>query len=65
MKDGRISAEVSNKIANMGFVCTLLVVAIHIRHVPQAHEGAPLALYFIVRHIFGSIAVPFFFIVSG
>lgn len=60
-----LTTEQSNKIANMGFVCTLLVVAIHVRHVPQAHDGAPMAFYFIVRHIFGSIAVPFFFIVSG
>ena len=65
MKVGDVSRELSSKIANMGFVCTLLVVAIHIRHVPQAHDGAPMAMYFIVRHIFGSIAVPFFFIVSG
>ena len=57
--------ETSARIANMGFLCTLLVVVIHLRHIPHDMSATPLAIHFVFRHLLGSIAVPFFFIVSG
>ena len=65
MKTGRISPETSCRIANLGFVCTLLVIVIHIRNVPQEVGSLPWLTHFVVRNVFASVAVPFFFIVSG
>lgn len=59
-----ITKEISNKVANMSFVCALLVAFIHI-----GYEAAPgtfghwLSLF--VRTVVAQIAVPFFFVVSG
>ena len=65
MKTRRISPETSCRIANLGFVCTLLVIVIHIRNVPQEVGSLPWIAHFVVRNVFASVAVPFFFIVSG
>ena len=65
MKTGWISPETSCRIANLGFVCTLMVIVIHIRNVPQEVGSLPWLTHFVVRNVFASVAVPFFFIVSG
>lgn len=54
----KISDELSNKIANMGFVCACLVVCYH----------APTNGMFIttwIKGVLGKIAVPVFFVISG
>ena len=62
---GRITGTTSAKIANMGFVCALLVVSIHLADAPQ-DAGTPSWLaYAVVRQILATVAVPFFFLVSG
>lgn len=60
-----ISQEVSNKIANMGFVCALLVVYIHVEGHPENIGSIPWMIWYFMRYVFASIAVPFFFVVSG
>ena len=55
----------SAKIANMGFVCALLVVSIHLGFEPQTVGLIPRMVWYVVRSIFAIIAVPFFFTVSG
>lgn len=59
-----ITPRISNKIANMGIVCAILVVALHCK--ADFLEGS-FVWYF--HHLFvesfGSLAVPFFFVVSG
>lgn len=59
-----ISERVSNKIANMGFLCSLLVVSIHIGWDPQDGRCAWLLDEFVKEGI-ARIAVPFFFLISG
>lgn len=55
----------SAKIANMGFVCAVLVVGIHLADAPQ-DVGAPSWLaYAFIRQILATVAVPYFFLVSG
>lgn len=57
----RVSSDISAKIANMSFLCAVLVVCIHI----QRPEGCT---FFLIKWISGGvsqIAVPFFFAVSG
>lgn len=60
----KISQELSNKIANMSFVCACLVVSIHVKW-----GGDVGSVCWWMREIFKSgysnIAVPFFFVVSG
>lgn len=61
----KISEPASQKIKNMGFLCALLVVTIHLRW-PE-YEPLPLGwfLYQSIAQGIARIAVPFFFIVSG
>lgn len=65
MSAGRITGALSAKIANMGFLCALLVVFIHLEHVPRTVGTAPWAVWHFVRHTLAGSAVPFFFLVSG
>lgn len=54
-----ISKEISNKIANMGFVCAILVLMIHIEYAKDCFS------IFWLNKLISQIAVPFFFTVSG
>lgn len=67
MKDGKrmkISAENSNKIANMSLLCAILVVSIHMGY--GVDKGTIIHLiYSIFTQGYSRIAVPFFFVVSG
>ena len=56
-----VNAEISNKLANMSFVCSLLVVLVHIWH-PKV-GSASWWIYELTS--FREIAVPFFFCASG
>lgn len=56
-----VDTKLSNKIRNMGFVCSLLVVLIHIWH-PQT-GSASWWIYELTS--FREIAVPYFFVASG
>lgn len=64
MINNRISRELSNKIANMSFVCACLVVLIH---VPGYKTGWLLNdfIYTWVKHGLTMIAVPVFLVISG
>ena len=64
MINDRVSKGLSNKIANMSFVCACLVVLIH---VPGERTGWFLNdfVYTWVKHGLTLIAVPVFFIISG
>ena len=53
---------VSNKIANMAFVCACMVVAIHLRFDRSLCNGV---LHECLFNGFTRAAVPFFFVVSG
>lgn len=55
----------SNKISNMGFCCALLVVFIHCYHGPKTVGTSPWMIWYLIRYVLGTIAVPFFFLVSG
>jgi len=61
----RLSAETSVRIANLGCICMLLVVSIHLSHLPQGIGLDAGIAYWILRYVFATVAVPFFFIVSG
>lgn len=51
-------------MANMGFVCSLLVVIVHLR--PPCEVGSVAWVVFqVLRYGFGTIAVPYFFVASG
>lgn len=65
MAESRISGPVSAKIANMGFVCALLVVFIHVERVPQVVGSVEWMAYYFIRYVLAVAAVPFFFLVSG
>ena len=60
-----ISPETSRKIKNLGFLCAVLVVSMHVGW----PAGVPLSPGWFVRQILadgiGRMAVPFFFVVSG
>lgn len=60
-----ISQETSHKLANMSFVCTLLVVFIHIGHWPTAVGTYGWAFWYVIRYVFCIVAVPWFFLASG
>ena len=60
----KISEDLSHKLANMSFVCALLVVAIHIG-IPENTGRLPWWCVQLLRSVLGSIAVPFFFTASG
>lgn len=60
----QIDARVSNKIANMGLVCACLVVGIHLGDTTDVGSAA----WWVIRMTKSSlcsVAVPFFFMVSG
>lgn len=57
-----ITPTLSNKIANVGFVCACLVVPIHLSH-PQT--GASAWLDHALAGGLSTIAVPMFFLISG
>jgi len=57
-----LAPETSRKLANMSFLCSLLVVLIHVWSPPQV--GSP-AWWLYSMTGFRSIAVPFFFLMSG
>jgi len=60
-----VDGTTSRKIANMGLVCALLVVVIHLENVPQAVGSWAWGVHYLVRYILAVAAVPFFFLVSG
>lgn len=60
----KIDSALSNKIANMSFVCAVLVVLIHVW---PSYEGDPILSFvwkWVVRGV-ADIAVPVFFVISG
>lgn len=57
-----IGVELSNKIANMGFICACLVVLIHS---PVSSTRSLVGLEYFIKSILPIIAVPVFFIISG
>ena len=59
---GRISAETSRRIRNLGFICSLLVCALH---ASWPYEGTGLIARRMFQFVLGPAAVPFFFMVSG
>ena len=60
-----ISREISNKLANMSFVCSLLVVFIHIGHCPTTVGTLGWRLWYVMRYVLCTVAVPWFFLASG
>jgi len=62
---GTVDGALSRKIANLGFLAALLVVFIHLTHVPQDVGSTGWAAWCFVRHTLAGTAVPFFFVVSG
>ena len=58
----KISPEVSNKLANLSFVCACLVVMLHY---PHGDGLAFRAFYSVFPGAFSRMAVPCFFLVSG
>lgn len=59
-----IARELSNRFANMGFVCALLVVAIHTAPAEIPSDGLWFFKYLLFRGV-AVIGVPFFFLASG
>lgn len=59
-----ISERLSHKLANMSFVGSLLVVAIHIE-IPDQVGSLPWWCVQLLRFVLGPVAVPFFFTASG
>ena len=59
-----MSSELSNKFRNVGFVCALLVVAIHVGKTDIACSAA-WWMYEIMGGGLSACAVPFFFLASG
>lgn len=56
----------NGRIANMGFACAMLVVAIHVSPESQAPVGSlSWAVHYAIRHVLAPVAVPFFFLASG
>jgi len=54
----------SRKLANMSFLCAVLVVAIHIPE-PEIKGTFAWWLVHLLQNVFGCMSVPFFFVVSG
>lgn len=63
--EGNLTKETSNKIANMSFVCALFVVFIHLHHVPVCVGSVAWKVWYLIRMIFATVGVPYFFVVSG
>lgn len=61
----KINESLSHKIANMGFVCALLVVFLHVPRLPESQDVGYRLLLLVVRDGLSSIAIPFFFCTSG
>ena len=59
-----ITPRISNKIANMGIVCAILVVGLHCK-VDFPDGSFVWYFYRLFVSSLGSLAVPFFFVVSG
>lgn len=59
-----MTERTSAKIANLGFICAVLVVMIHVVH-PVAPKPFSTAVWELTRGGISRIAVPFFFICSG
>lgn len=59
-----ITSRISHKIANMGIVCAFLVVGLHCR-ADFACGSAVSFVWQVLVFPFSSIAVPFFFVISG
>lgn len=60
----QLSRELSNKIANMSFVCALMVVFIHL-HFGENPTPSMRIVERVIDGGFCRMAVPFFFVVSG
>ena len=56
----QVTKGLSRKIANMSFICAILVVSVHV----QRPLDSPFISHWIADGISG-IAIPFFFITSG
>lgn len=63
--ENSLTNETSNKIANMGFVCALFVVFIHLFNVPTCVGSSAWKVWYILRMVCATIGVPYFFVVSG
>ena len=61
----RLDGDLSRKIANMGFVCAMLVVVIHLENVPKETGSLAWVVHYFIRYILAVVAVPYFFLVSG
>ena len=61
----KISAETSQKIKKMSFICSLLVVCIHVTWCADNTFSLGWLIEQGVRQGIARIAVPFFFVVSG
>lgn len=55
----------SARIANIGLVCALLVMVIHLEQVPPTAPTLAWSVYYLLRFTMAVAAVPFFFLVSG
>lgn len=60
-----ISTGISNKITGMSLLCALLVVFIHLNHVPKEVGSLAWMVWYFVRYGLATIAVPYFFVISG
>lgn len=61
----KLSLETSQKIKNMGLLCAILVVSIHVCWPHDRPLSAGWFAYHAFAHGLSRIAVPFFFVVSG
>lgn len=59
----RISEYNSAKVRQCGFLCSLLVVGLHISYTPEGDDAFRWLFY--IQHTIGRIAVPMFFVFSG
>lgn len=59
-----VEATVSQKIRNLGFICSLLVVAVHVSW-SHAELGPSWVVWSLVEQGLARVAVPFFFCASG
>ena len=61
----RMDGAVSRKVANMAFLCALLVVVIHLENVPEGVGSLAWTVHYFVRYVLAVAAVPYFFLASG
>jgi surface polysaccharide O-acyltransferase-like enzyme len=59
----QLQSQTSAKIVNLSFLCAIFVCMIHVRWAPTTEFGE--TLVFLFMRTIGSVAVPFFFVVSG